>query len=33
MDNIKPVAGRDYPATWSEFQDWFASDEVCAAYL
>ena len=33
MDTIKPVAGRDYPATWSEFQDWFASDEVCAAYL
>lgn len=33
MDNIKPVAGRDYPATWSEFQDWFASDEACAAYL
>jgi transposase-like protein len=33
VDNIKPVAGRDYPATWSEFQDWFASDEVCAAYL
>ena len=33
MDDIKPVAGRDYPATWSEFQDWFASDEVCAAYL
>src|SRR5258708_7267304 len=30
---MKPVAGRDYPATWSEFQDWFASDEVCAAYL
>jgi hypothetical protein len=31
VDNIKPVAGRDYPATWSEFQDWFASDEVRAA--
>ena len=33
MDDIKPVAGRDYPRTWSEFQDWFASDEACAAYL
>jgi transposase-like protein len=33
VDNIKPVAGREYPATWSEFQDWFASDEACAAYL
>ena len=33
MDETKPVAGQDYPRTWSEFQDWFASDEVCAAYL
>ena len=33
VDNIKPVAGRAYPATWTEFQDWFASDEACAAYL
>jgi transposase-like protein len=33
VDDIKPVAGRDYPATWSEFQDWFSSDDVCAAYL
>ncbi len=33
VDAIKPIAGRDYPATWSEFQDWFGDDEVCAAYL
>jgi hypothetical protein len=33
VDETKPLAGRDYPRTWSEFQDWFASDEVCAAYL
>ncbi len=33
MEKFKPVARRDYPATWSEFQDWFASDEVCAVYL
>ena len=33
MDETKPLAGKDYPRTWSEFQDWFASDEVCAAYL
>ncbi len=33
MDDIKPVAGQDYPRTWNEFQDWFASDEACAAYL
>jgi transposase-like protein len=33
VDEIKPVAGQDYPRTWGEFQDWFASDEACAAYL
>ena len=33
MEIVNPVAGRDYPATWSEFQDWFASDAACAAYL
>ena len=33
MDKIKPTAGRDYPATWTEFQDWFVTDEACAAYL
>ena len=33
MDEVKPLAGKDYPRTSSEFQDWFASDEVCAAYL
>ena len=33
MDDVKPVAGKDYPATWSQFEDWFASEEACAAYL
>ena len=33
MGTIKPVAGQDYPATWRDFEDWFASDEACAAYL
>lgn len=33
MDEIKPVAGLDYPKTWVEFQDRFASDAACAAYL
>ena len=33
MDNNKPVAGKDYPATWSQFQDWFSSDDACRAYL
>jgi len=33
VDDVKPVAGRDYPATWSQFEDRFASEEACAAYL
>ena len=33
MDAIKPAGGKEYPNTWIEFQDWFASDEACAAYL
>ncbi len=28
-----PVAGKDYPRNWSEFLDWFASEEACLAYL
>jgi len=27
------VAGKDYPRNWSEFLDWFASEEACLAYL
>lgn len=30
---ISPEAGKDYPRNWSEFLDWFASDEACLAYL
>jgi len=26
-------AGKDYPRNWSEFLDWFASEEVCLSYL
>lgn len=33
MDKIQPIAGKDYPQTLSQFQDWFGSDEACAAYL
>lgn len=33
MEHTKPEAGRDYPTTWTEFQDWFCSEEFCAAYL
>src|SRR2546423_7149817 len=28
-----PVAGQDYPRTWSEFMDRFASEEACQGYL
>ena len=28
-----PVAGKDYPRNWSEFLDWFASEEACLSYL
>ena len=27
------IAGKDYPRTWSEFMDWFSSEEACAGYL
>lgn len=29
----RPVAGTDYPATWSQFLDWFGEDAACARYL
>jgi len=28
-----PVAGQDYPRTWSQFLDWFGSEEACLCYL
>jgi len=28
-----PVAGRDYPRTLMEFDEWFASEDACSAYL
>jgi transposase-like protein len=30
---MMPQSSQDYPRTWSEFLDWFSSDEACAAYL
>lgn len=35
MDNqiLAPQAGKDYPQSWNEFLDWFASEEACLAYL
>lgn len=28
-----PVSAQDYPCTWSEFLDWFSSEEACLSYL
>lgn len=35
MSDIRaqPVAGQDYPKTWSEFMDWFHSEQACLDYL
>lgn len=30
---IMPVLIQDYPRTWSEFLDWFSSEDACLAYL
>ena len=30
---LKPLGGRDYPRTWSEFLDWFADEESCLRFL
>ena len=30
---MEAVAVNDYPRTWSEFLEWFASEQACAAYL
>ena len=33
MDAIPPIGDKDYPSNWIEFQDWFATEESCTAYL
>jgi len=35
MDNqiLAPQSGKDYPQSWNEFLDWFATEEACLAYL
>ena len=30
---MSPVPVNDYPRTWSEFLEWFSSEEACVAYL
>ena len=29
----RPVAGRDYPRSWPEFERFFADEDACLAYL
>ncbi|WP_051849084.1 IS1595 family transposase [Thiomonas sp. FB-Cd] len=33
MFDVSPVAGRDYPKTWVQFEEWFATEDACVAYL
>lgn len=30
---VAPQAGHDYPVNWSQFLDWFATEEACLSYL
>jgi len=30
---LVPAPGRDYPRTWNEFLDWFATEEACLIFL
>ena len=30
---LTPTPGQDYPRTWNELLDWFATEEACQAFL
>ena len=30
---IAPVSGKDYPSTWTEFLEWFATEEACLSFV
>ena len=30
---LAPTPGQDYPRTWNEFLDWFATEEACLTFL
>jgi predicted RNA-binding Zn-ribbon protein involved in translation (DUF1610 family)/transposase-like protein len=30
---VRPVANKDYPKTWSQFMDWFHTEQSCLDYL
>ena len=33
IHTLASTPGKDYPQTWNEFLDWFATEEACLAYL
>ena len=33
IQTLAPIPGEDYPRTWNEFLDWFATEEACLTYL
>ncbi len=33
IHTLAPAPGKDYPQTWNEFLDWFATEEACLGYL
>ena len=33
IHTLAPTPGKDYPQTWNEFLDWFATEAACLAYL
>lgn len=33
MNEIRPDRDKNYPSNWIEFQDWFATEDSCTAYL
>ncbi len=33
IHTLAPASAKDYPQTWNEFLDWFATEEACLAYL
>jgi hypothetical protein len=33
IHTLAPAPGKDYPQTWNEFLDWFATEDACLAYL
>lgn len=33
MNETRPIGDKNYPSNWIEFQDWFATEDSCTAYL